>query len=239
MDLKSIIFISLILILTLHAVSASDVNETFSVDVNVIEDYSPTVESDIIQAEITQDYVYDDEINISENEIVCDDILISNESDDYESIEFYEENINKEYCEHISFTHYSNESIDKQEIGSITFAEIPTTFNLNIIHEIELEMHIFMTSFEFKFFESGNLNLLILDVNVCFDKVISKDLTKDVIICAKKIKGNYVYSIDNSISDKSFSLNILSYFNSFLHNHSNNKLNKDSFYLKTLKWCKQ
>ena len=215
MDLKSIIFISLILILTVHAVSASDVNETFSVDVNVFEDYSPTVESDIIQAEITQDYVYDDEINMSENEIVCDDILISNESDDYTPIEFYEEIINKEYSEHISYTHYSNESIDNQEIGSITVVEILTTFNLNIIHEIELEMHIFMTSYEFKFYESGNLNLLILDVNVCFDNVIFKDLAKDIITCSKKVKGDYIYSIDNSIVGDSFNSLTLSFFNSF------------------------
>ena len=221
----------MILILTLFvisAVSAGDANETVSGDVNVFEDYDPIVESDISQAEITQDY----EINMSENEIA--DILISNESDDYGPIEYYGENISKEYGEHISYTHYSNESIDKQEIASLTVAEIPATFNLNIIHEIELEIHIFMTSYEFRFCESGNLNLLIPDVNVCFDNVILKDLIKDVIICAKKIKGNYVYSIDNLISDKSFSLNILSYFNSFLHNHSNNKFNKDSFYLKTL-----
>ena len=196
---KLMIFIILTLFV-ISAVSAGDANETFSGDVNVFEDYDPIVESDISQAEITQDY----EINMSENEIA--DILISNESDDYGPIEYYGENINKEYGEHISYTHYSNESIDKQEIASLTVAEIPATFNLNIIHEIELEMHIFMASYEFKFYESGNLNLLILDVNVCFDNIIPNDLNKDVIICAKKIKGNYVYSIDNSISDKSFSL---------------------------------
>ena len=65
MDLKSIFFISLIVFFTLHAVSASDVNETFSVDVNVFEDYDQIVESDISQTDN-----YDYEINISENEIV-------------------------------------------------------------------------------------------------------------------------------------------------------------------------
>lgn len=208
------------IILTLFfisAVSASDANETVSVD---DKNYDSIVESDISQAEINQDH----EINMSENEIA--DILISNESDDYSPIEYYEDNISKEYGEHISYTNYSNESIDNQEIASILVVEIPATFNLNIIHEIELEIHIFMTSYEFKFYESKNLNLLILDVNVCFDNVIFKDLTEDVIICAKKIKGDYVYSIDNSISDKSFSLNFLSYFNSFLNNYSNNKFNR-------------
>lgn len=116
------------LIFTLHAVSASDVNETFSVDVNVFEDYDQIAESDISQTDNDYDY----EINMSENEIVFEDILSSNESKDYESIEYYGENINKEYGEHISYTHYSNESIDKQEIGSVTVAEIPATFNLNI-----------------------------------------------------------------------------------------------------------
>ena len=226
MDLKSIIFISLMLIFTLHAVSASDVNETFSVDVNVFEDYDQIIESDISQTDN-----YDYEINMSENEIVFEDILSSNESKDYESIEYYGENINKEYGEHISYTHYSNESIDKQEIASITVAEIPATFNLNIIHEIELEVHIFMTSFEFEFYESGNPYLLILDVNVCFDNVIFKDLTKDIIICAKKIKGDYIYSIDNSIAGDSFNFFVLSFFNSFADNHLYN-FNEDSFYVK-------
>ena len=48
---------------------------------------------------------------VAENEIA--DILISNESDDYGPIEYYGENISKEYGEHISYTLYSNESIDK------------------------------------------------------------------------------------------------------------------------------
>lgn len=215
------------MIFTLPAVSASDVNETFSVDVNVFEDYDQIPESDISQTDNDYDY----EINMSENEIVFEDILSSNESKDYESIEYYGENINKEYGEHISYTHYSNESIDKQEIGSVTVAEIPATFNLNIIHEIELEMHIFMTSFEFEFYELGNPYLLIPDVNVCFDNVIFKDLTKDLIICAKKIKGDYIYSIDNSIEGDSFNFFVLSFFNSFADNHLYN-FNKDSFCVK-------
>ena len=212
------------LIFTLHAVSASDVNETFSVDVNVFEDYDQIVESDISQTDN-----YDYEINISENEIVFEDILSSNESKDYESIEYYGENINKEYGEYISYTHYSNESIDNpEEIGSISVVEIPTTCNLNL--EIELEMHIFMTSYEFEFYESGNPNLLIPDVNVCFDNVIFKDLTKDIITCSKKIKGDYIYSIDNSIADDSLNFLLLSFFNSFADNHLY-KFNKDSFYV--------
>ena len=215
-------------LLTLPVISSSDINETIIVHKSLFLD--ETINESEINC-VINDY----EINISENQIIHDNL---NESEDFCFIEFCEDFIKIENGYFSNFN-YSNESIDNQEIGSIIVAEIPTTFNLNILHEIELEMHIFMASYEFKFFESGNLNLLILDVNVCFDKVISKDLTKDVIICAKKIKGNYVYSIDNSISDKSFSLNILSYFNSFLHNHSNNKFNKDSFYLKTLKWCKQ
>ena len=214
------------LIFTLHAVSASDVNETFSVEDIIFEDYDQIAESDISQTDND-----DHEINMSENEIVFEDILSSNESKYYESIEYYGENINKEYGEHISYTHYSNESIDKQEIGSVTVAEIPATFNLNLIHEIELEMHIFMTSFEFKFYESGNPNLLIPDVNVCFDNVIFKDLTKDIIICAKKIKGDYIYSIDNSIAGDSFNFFVLSFFNSFADNHLYN-FNEDSFYVK-------
>lgn len=224
MDLKSIIFISLILILTLPAVSASDVNETFSVDDNVFEDYCPIVESDIIQADISQDYTYDDEINISEDEIAYEDILISNESDDYGPIKYYEESISEECGEHISYTHYSNESVYNQEIDSI-FVEIPTPFNLNLLHDIELEIHIFMTSYQFKFYESENLNLLILDVNVCSDKVISKDLTEDIITCSKKIKGDYIYSIDNSIVCDSLNSLTLSFFKSFAkNNHSNNNL---------------
>ena len=214
------------LIFTLHAVSASDVNETFSVDVNVFEDYDQIIESDISQTDNDNDY----EINMSENEIVFEHILSSNESKDYESIEYYGENINREYGEHISYTHYSNESIDKQEIGSVTVVEIPATFNLIIIHEIELEIHIFIASFEFEFYESGNPYLLIPDVNVCFDNVIFKDLTKDIIICAKKIKGDYIYSIDNSIAGDSLNFFVLSFFNSFADNHLYN-FNKDSFYV--------
>lgn len=215
------------LIFTLHAVSARDVNETFSVEDIIFEDYDQIAESDISQTDNDYDY----ESNMSENEIVFEDILSSNESKDYESIEYYGENINKEYGEHISYTHYSNESIDNQEeIGSITVAEIPATINLNIIHEIELEMHIFIASYEFKFYESGNPYLLIRDVNVCFDNVIFKDLTKDVIVCSKKIKGDYIYSIDNSIADDSLNSLLLSFFNSFADNHLYN-FNKDSFYV--------
>jgi len=213
------------LIFTLHAVSASDVNETFCVEDIVFEDYDQILESDISQTDNDYDY----EINMSENEIVFEDILSSNESKDYESIEYYGENINKEYGEHISYTHYSNESIDNhEEIGSITVAEIPATINLNIIHEIELEMHIFIASYEFRFYESGNPYLLILDVNVCFDNVIFKDLTKDVIVCSKKIKGDYIYSIDNSIAGDSLNSLTLSFFNFFADNHLY-KFNKDSF----------
>ena len=229
MDLKSVIFI-LILLLTFPAVSASDVNETIFVD-DIIEYHTLILESDIIQSDINPDY----ESNISENEMAYDDILISNESGDNDPIEYYEDYLT-EYCEHISYTEYSNESIDNQEyIDSIFVVEIPTTFNLNLLKDVELEIHNFMSSYQFKFYDSINLNLLILDVNVCFDKVISKYLTKDVITCSKKIKGNYIYSIDNIIVDGSFNSSILSFFNSFMrNNHSNNIYIIGSFF--TLKW---
>lgn len=235
MDLKRIFFISLMLFLTLHAVSASDVNETFGVDDIIFEDYDSIVESDISQAEISQDYACGDEINMSENEILYEDILISNESYDNNLLIIYEENINNECGENISYTHFSNESIDnKEDIGSIIFVEIPTTFNLNVVQDIELEIHIFITSFEFKFFESRSLNLLILDVNLYFDKVISKGLTKDIVICSKKIKWDYIYSIDNSIAADSFnSFNRLSFFNSYKNDHFLYIINKQTLFIKT------
>ena len=206
-------------LLTLPVISSSDINETIIVHESLFLD--ETINESEINC-VINDY----EINISENQIIHDNL---NESEDFCFIEFCEDFIKIENGYFSNFN-YSNESIDNQEIGSITFAEIPTTFNLNIIHEIELEMHIFMASYEFRFCESGNPNLLIPDVKVCFDNVIFKDLTKDVIICAKKIKRDYIYSIDNSIADDSLNFFVLSFFNSFADNLLYN-FNNDSFYV--------
>ena len=81
---------------------------------------------------------------------------------------------------------------------------------LNISVEIELELLILLQSYENDFYESKVLDLLILDVKLFFDKVIFNDLTKDIITCSKKIKGDYIYSIDNLIARSSFNSSNLS-----------------------------
>lgn len=207
-------------------ISATDFNETGYVDEIIFEDYSQILESGV-------EHSSDDEINESEKNLFFNDMLNSNESEKYSHIEFSEES-DKE----VSYTNYSNESVDNPEISSNFVFGVFTSLDLNILHDFEMEMHIFIASYEFEFNESNIFDLLILDVNPCFDKVFCTDLTEDIIFCSKKIKYDYLYFIDNIILDNAFYSPVLSFFNSFFKNkYFFSKSNNDFFYVKYIKWC--
>ena len=217
--------------LILPVVSASDFSEA------IIEDES-IIENSYIDA-INDNYIDDLEIetvSFSDNYndyCYCEDILYEDNIDDYSycedipyedinvdsNIGYFENSFKDDYeyfCINFSHAEISAENISHPVID--LFIEQHSTSNLNTFHDSDLMIHIFMSSYEeFRFDESVDFDLI--DFNfLVFDHVISKDLNKDVIICVKKIKGDYVYSIDNIISE-SFSLNILSDFNSFFNNH--------------------
>lgn len=235
-------FILILFILILPAVSASDVSEAIVEDESIIENlyidelsdnYIDDLKIETISfSDNFNDYYYCEDISyedISYEPISYEDITYENINVD-SSIGYYENLFkgNFEYfCENFSHAEISTENISCHIIDSI---EQPVTLNLNTLHDLDLEIHIFMSSYEeFRFYESVDFDNLIFDLNfVVFDYVISKDLNKDVIICAKKIKVDYVYSIDNLISN-SFSLNILSDFNSFLNSHF--KYSKSSVFI--------
>ena len=216
-------------ILILPVVSASDVSEAIIEDESIIENsYTDELSDNYIDdlkvetisfSDNYNDYSYCDDILYEDNDYSCcdyipyEDINVDSNSEDYEN--FFKGDY-KYFCVNFSHAEISTENISRLLIDS--FIEQPSTLNLNTLHDLDLEIHIFMSSYEeFKFDESADFDLI--DFNfLVFDYVIFKDLNKDLIICVKKIKGNYVYSIDNLISE-SFSLNTLSVFNSFFNNH--------------------
>lgn len=223
----------ILFILTLPVISASDVSEAIVEDESIIQNsfidelsddnYIDDLKIETITSDNYNDYDYCDDISygdipyetISYEAIPCEDINVDS------SIGYYENMFKgdfKYFCENFSHAEISTQNISRRVIDS--FIEQSVTLNLNTLHDLDLEVHIFMSSYEeFRFCESVDFDDLIFDFNfVVFDNIISKDLNKDVKICAKKIKGDYVYAIDNLFSE-SFSLNILSDFNSFLNSH--------------------
>lgn len=214
MNLKYIVFIIIMFLLTLPVISSSDINETIIVHKSLFLD--ETINESEINC-VINDY----EINISENQIIHDNL---NESEDFCFIEFCEDFIKIENGYFSNFN-YSNESIDNQETDSIISFNSSLFFNSMIFNKIDLENIIFLSSSEeFRFFESNSLNLLIQFVDLCFDNIIPNDLNKDVIICAKKIKGDYIFSIDNLIVGRPFNFNNLTFFTSFFNMASINSI---------------
>ena len=203
-------------LLTLPVISSSDINET------IIVHESLFLDEKINESEIN--CVIDDyEINISENQIIHDNVNL-NESEDFCFIEFCEDFIKIENG-YFSNLNYSNDSIDNQkDVDSIISFNSSLFFNLMKFNKIDLENIFLSSSEEFRFFESNSLNLLIQFVDLCFDNVIPIDLNKDVIICAKKIKGDYIFSIDNLIVGRPFNFNNLTFFTSFFNIASTNSI---------------
>ena len=238
MNLKSIIFILLILILTLHAVSASDVNETLSADYTFMDD-----------AVVCEDEIADGSLIIPDKEIISEEknTFIDNESDagSFEIVNPHE--YSKECDFEIENCETSIVFFNDSQFFDINFKsdeKLDATFNnFSITSFIKLNFSfdnmgsfesflIKMDDLDSESFRLGKFNSFTVEheliVYVLHKNNFENYLDCNIIICSNKATDNFAYSINNSVIGDESSV-IYCIFNSSYFINQNYLLNYNSY----------
>ena len=240
MNLKSIIFISLILILTLPVVSASDVNGTLSADYTFMGD-----------AVVCEDEIADESFISPDKEIISEEKTpgIDKKSDassfeivnpvEYSKecvfeIQNYETSIgffnDSQFCD-MNFK--SDEKLDTTFNNFSITSFIKLNFSFENMGSFESFL-IKMEDLDSESFRLGKFNSFTVEheliVYVLHKNDIENYLDCNIIICSNKATDNFAYSINNSVIGDESSV-IYCIFNSSYFINQNYLFNYNSYYV--------
>lgn len=208
--------ISMLLLITLSAVSAGDVNDTVAIDV-----YEEVCVNDDL-CEIQDVQISQEEIILhDENELYEFDLIYINDSDDdYISLDDFDnyEEVENTHCEPILNDVPLNNVLNDVILYENSLEDINCDSTANNTHDIKmlLNENIFLfeiisdinmikiSNFEFNLFkfEEGLKNVHLLDHDILIydcEAVLNYIIKEKTISCSNKSNTDFAYCIDNSI----------------------------------------